>query len=152
MHMQGRYEVQMPYAKTARLINLFTYWFGYDRSLTAEEWAVFPTDLVRATTLVTHFPPALPHEKDNPILSGVQEGLKVWIKYHIGRGPRLKWSNMYVRAAGELILEARHQICCATLPAVVAFRDCRCTLRSFSIFECDKVILYRYSMDNYTIN
>lgn len=57
VQMQGRYEVQMPYAKTARLINLCTHWFGYDRGLTAEEWAVFPTDLVRATTLVTHVSP-----------------------------------------------------------------------------------------------
>ena len=142
VQMQGRYEVQMPYAKTARLINLCTYWFGYDRGCTSGEWAVFPTDLVRATALVTHFSPALPHQqKDAPILPGVQEGLKVWIKYHIGHGPRLKWSSMFVRAPGELSKKARHQICCATLPAVVSSRDCRSTLRSFSITEYNKVIL-----------
>jgi hypothetical protein len=152
LQMQGRYEIQMPHAKTARSINLCTYWLGYDRGLTADEWAVFPTDLVRLTTRVTHLTPALPHEKDCHILSGVQEGLKTWIRYHIERGPWLKRSNMYVRAAGELILEARHRICRATLPAVLNSRDRRSILRSFSISGYDKVILFCYSMDTCSIN
>jgi hypothetical protein len=102
------------------------------------------------TTLVTHLSPVLLHEKDWPILSGVQEGLKVWIRYHIGRGPRLKWSSVYVRA--ELILEARHQTCCATLLAMVTFQDCRSILRSFSIFGYEEIMLYCDFMDNYSIS
>ena len=97
-------------------------------------------------------PPALPHQKDDPILSGVQEGLKVWIKYHIGHGPRLKWSSMFVRAPGELSKKARHQICCATLPAVVSSRDCRSTLRSFSITKYNKVILSCCPTNTYSSN
>lgn len=101
VQIQGRYEVQMPYAKTARLINFCTYWLGYDGVRLRESGPCFPQIWYGQQRWLHSSPPALPHQKDDPILSGVQEGLKVWIKYHIGHGPRLKWSNMFVRAAGE---------------------------------------------------